>query len=216
MAAPKKEEITFIGGNKGKKGKKPKAQTKDASESFKIDLEVIKKFGIVNVSPPVAPEDLEPKIVELKTRLVKLNSEGEKELENIKTELAKNIDLAVNEDIEREQKAMEDQYGEEEDRPYRGGRGGRGGRGRGGRGGERRYGDYSPDREEKKTDGGYFGQKFGVKPQRGEFEGSDDDNQDDYTSSAYSKPTRGGVQGKGAPRGGKKNLALDEENFPTL
>ena len=113
---------------------------------------------------------------------------------------------------------MEDQYGEEEERPsYRGGRGGRGrgGRGRGG-GGERRYGDYSPDREEKKTDGGYFGQKFGVKPQKGEFEGSDDDDQDDYTNSAYSKPTRGGVKGKVAPRGGKKNLALDEENFPTL
>ena len=58
MAAPKKEEVTIIGGGKGKKGKKPKAQTKDASDAFKIDLEVIKKFGIVNVSPPVAPEDL--------------------------------------------------------------------------------------------------------------------------------------------------------------
>ena len=70
MAAPKKDEVLI---SKGKKGKKPKAQTKDASDAFKIDLEVIKKFGIVNVSPPVAPEDLDPKIGELKTRLVKLN-----------------------------------------------------------------------------------------------------------------------------------------------
>lgn len=188
ISAPKKEEMTIIGSKGGKKGKKPKTQTMSSSEVFKIDLEVIKKFGIVGVSPPVAPEDLEPKIEELKIRLVKLNQEGEKELDYIKQELAKNIDLAVEEDIEREQKANEDEYGEEDQRPsYRGGRGGRGGRGR-----DRRYGDYSPEREEKKDDGGYFGQKFGVKPQKGEFEGSDDD-LDDYTSSAYTKPTRGGV-----------------------
>jgi hypothetical protein len=78
MAAPKKEEITIIGGGKGgKKGKKPKNNAKEVVEQFKIDLEVIKKFGIVGVSPPIAPEDLDPKIEELKMRLVKLNSEGE-------------------------------------------------------------------------------------------------------------------------------------------
>ena len=79
---------------------------------------------------------------------------------------------------------------------------------------DRRYGDYSPDREEK-PDGGYFGQKFGVKKQKGEFEGSDDDELPDYTTSAYSKPTRGGVKGKG-PRGGKKSLAINDDDFPTL
>ena len=201
MSVPKKEEVLVIGGGKGgKKGKKPKAQVKDSSEVFKIDLEVIKKFGIVGCSPPIAPEDLEPKIEELKARLITLNKDGVKELANIKKELAKNIDLAVEEDIEREQKALEDEYGEEEKRPYqsRGGRGGRGGRGR-----DRRYGDYSPEREEKPEGGGYFGQKFGVKKEKGEFEGSDDEDLDDYTSSAYSKPTRGGVKGKGS-RGGKK------------
>ena len=103
MAAPKKEEITIIGGGKGgKKGKKPKAQVKETGDVFKIDLEVIKKFGIVGCSPPIAPEDLEPKIEELKVRLVTLNTEGEKELEHIKSELAKNIDKAVEEDLERE------------------------------------------------------------------------------------------------------------------
>jgi hypothetical protein len=103
MAAPKKEEITIIGGGKGgKKGKKPKAQVKETGDVFKIDLEVIKKFGIVGCSPPIAPEDLDPKIEELKVRLVTLNTEGEKELEHIKSELAKNIDKAVEEDLERE------------------------------------------------------------------------------------------------------------------
>ena len=214
MAAPKKEDITIIGGGKGgKKGKKPKNQVKEVADVFKIDLDVIKKYGIVGVSPPIAPEDLEPKIEELKARLISLNQEGEKELAQIKQELAKNIDLAVEEDIEREKKALEDEYGEEEQRPYRGGgRGGRRGRGR-----DRKYGNYSPEREEKKNDdGGYFGQKFGVKKQKAEFEGSDEDDLDDYTSAAYTKPTRGGVKGKGAPRGGKKTLALNEDDFPTL
>jgi hypothetical protein len=43
MAAPKKDEVTVIGGGKGKKGKKPK-QPKAAENSLgvlKIDLEVI-------------------------------------------------------------------------------------------------------------------------------------------------------------------------------
>lgn len=209
MAAPKKEELTIIGGKGGKKGKKPKAQA-PVAEVFKIDLEVIKKFGIVGVSPPIAPEDLDQKIEELKQRLVKLNEEGERELQSIKNELAKNIDKAVEEDIEREQRAAEDEYGEEEKRPTRGGRGPRG------RGRDRKYGDYSPEREEKPVDGGYFGQKFGVKKQKGEFEGSDEEDLEDYTSSAYTKPSRGGVK-KGGQRGGKKSaLALDDDNFPTL
>ena len=102
-AAPKKEEMTIIGGGKGKKGKKPKAnQNATAADLFKIDLEVIKKFGIVGVSPPISPEDIDPKIEELKSRLVILNKEGEKELEKEKSELAKNIDKAVEEDLERE------------------------------------------------------------------------------------------------------------------
>ena len=63
---------------------------------------MIKKFGIVGCSPPIAPEDLDPKLEELKARLVTLNKEGEKELEHIKSELAKNIDKAVEEDLERE------------------------------------------------------------------------------------------------------------------
>jgi len=124
---------------------------------------VIKKFGIAGVSPPISPEDLDPKIKELKERLIKLSEEGEKELELEKQEMAKNIDRVVEEDLERERKeAMDEEYGQEEEKEERRYRG-RGGR-RGGRGG-RRYGDYSPEeREEKDTSGGYFGKKFGVKP----------------------------------------------------
>ena len=78
----------------------------------------------------------------------------------------------------------------------------------------RKYGDYSPPRDEKPEGGGYFGQKFGVKKQKGEFEGSDEEGLDDYTNSAYSKPTRGGVKSK---RGGKKQaLAMNDDDFPTL
>jgi len=51
---------------------------------LKIDLEVIKKFGIVGCSPPIAPEDLDPKIKELEQRLVSLSKEGEQELAQIK------------------------------------------------------------------------------------------------------------------------------------
>ena len=103
MAAKKTEEVTIIGGGKGgKKGKKPKVQAKETGDVFKIDLEVIKKFGIVGCSPPIAPEDLDPKIEELKARLITLNKDGVKELAQIKSELAKNIDKAVDEDIARE------------------------------------------------------------------------------------------------------------------
>lgn len=69
-AAPKKEEFTQIGGGKGKKGKKPKAQkVAENSDTLKVDLEVIKKFGMVEVSPPIDGSVLDSKIEELKKRL---------------------------------------------------------------------------------------------------------------------------------------------------
>jgi hypothetical protein len=40
-------------------------------------LEVIKKFGLINVSPPVDGSVLDEKIEELKKRLVTLGQEGE-------------------------------------------------------------------------------------------------------------------------------------------
>jgi len=79
LAQPKKEEVTVIGGGgKGKKGKKPKQQkVADSTGVLKIDLEVIKKFGLINVSPPVDGSVLDEKIEELKKRLVTLGQEGE-------------------------------------------------------------------------------------------------------------------------------------------
>ena len=52
-----------------------------------------------------------------------------------------------------------------------------------------------------------------MKKQKGEFEGSDDEDLPDYTSSAYSKPTRGGVKSRG---GKKQALAMNDDDFPTL
>lgn len=66
-AAPKKEEFAQV--NKGKKGKKPKGQkVAETNGTLKVDLEVIKKFGMVGVSPPVDGSVLDEKIEELKKR----------------------------------------------------------------------------------------------------------------------------------------------------
>lgn len=195
MAAPKKDDVTVIGGGKGKKGKKPK-QPKAAENSLgvlKIDLEVIQKFGKVGVSPPVDGTVLDEKIEELKKRLVSLGQEGEKELKLAKKEMEENLDKVVEDELERERKAAEeDEYGGEEEksqptdgRRYRG----RGGGMRGDR--DRKYGDYSPPAKEKE-DGGYFGGKFGKKKPKGEFEGSDDEEEEVSFKSAYDKPSRGG------------------------
>lgn len=79
-AAPKKEEFSQV--NKGKKGKKPKGQkVAENNGTLKVDLEVIKKFGMVGVSPPVDGSVLDEKIEELKKRLKDLDDEGLKELE---------------------------------------------------------------------------------------------------------------------------------------
>lgn len=48
----------------------------ETNGTLKVDLEVIKKFGMVNVSPPVDGSVLDDKIEELKKRLVTLGEEG--------------------------------------------------------------------------------------------------------------------------------------------
>jgi len=140
----------------------------------------------------------------------------------MKKEMEENLDAAVDDELERERKAAEeDEYGEEEKsqptdgRRYRGRGGGR----FGGGDRDRKYGDNSPPAKPK-DDGGYFGKKFGTKKPKGEFEGSDDDEEDTYKS-AYDKPSRGGGQvaggrgGKGGKKG-KNAMAMNDSDFPTL
>ena len=65
----KKDETVQIGGGKGKKGKKNKREPKqEQAESFSIDFGAIAKFGLVGVSPPSSPDELDPKIEELKQK----------------------------------------------------------------------------------------------------------------------------------------------------
>jgi len=82
----------------------------------------------------------------------------------------------------------------------------------GARGRGRRFGEEEPRKR---------------KAPRGEFEGSDDDEEESYdtapaSNNPYSKPSRGGGQqvnqGKrgGAKQGGKNKMEFDDDNFPAL
>uniref|UniRef100_A0A7S3CIP3 Uncharacterized protein n=1 Tax=Strombidium rassoulzadegani TaxID=1082188 RepID=A0A7S3CIP3_9SPIT len=199
-----------VGAGKGKKGKKQKggnSQKAENDSSFNIDFAVINKFGLVMVSPPISPEDLDPKMKELELRKVKLAKDGEAELAEEKRNLMKHVENEVEEELKKEAREAEmeltgyDETLEEEkvqasrDEEELGG-GARGGRGSvRGRGGNRRA-------------------KI-----RGEFEGSDDENE---FEDAYSKPKRGGGQQvnqvtRGGRGGNIKNLMkYDDDEFPTL
>jgi hypothetical protein len=56
--------VVVEGGYKGKKGKK-NLKKNEKSETFNIDIAVIRMLGIVGVSPPIAPNDIDQKIEEL-------------------------------------------------------------------------------------------------------------------------------------------------------
>lgn len=68
QAVVKKDEGIQIGGGKKNKGKKPKAESSNKPVPFNIDFSVISKFGLVQVSPPISPEELDAKIEELTQR----------------------------------------------------------------------------------------------------------------------------------------------------
>lgn len=75
------------------------------------------------------------------------------------------------------------------------------------------FGYTQDDDEEQKTTTVKY---RGGKRVRGEFE-AESDEEEDYTSAAYAKPSRGGQQYRGGARGGKRSImALNEDDFPTL
>lgn len=98
-AASKKDDMMVVGGGgKGKKGKKPKNQQKtetNQSETFSIDFYQIKKFGAVLLSPPTAPEDLDPTIEELKKKQKAYIEAGDAELKKETSDLEKRIEYEV-------------------------------------------------------------------------------------------------------------------------
>ena len=192
MAVHKKEDsVVQIGGGKGKKGKKKNTQKNEASSSFNIDIVAINKFGLISVSPPIAPSDLDEKIEELTARQKKFLTDGEQQLKQEKENLENDIEKAVEDDLEAERKALleEAEYGyEEEEKSYDDRRTGH--RGRGGFGG-RNHGDR--DRNYDGEEGGYFGKTKKKGEPKGEFDGSSDDEEESYMNSTdYAKPTRGG------------------------
>jgi hypothetical protein len=65
-----------IGSKGGKKGKKQKAVNSTTDKAFNIDFTAIGKFGLVQVSPPISPEELDSKIEELTQKQKKFAEEG--------------------------------------------------------------------------------------------------------------------------------------------
>lgn len=212
----KEETMTIIGGGGKKKGKKQKTQQKaDTSKQFNIDFVVINKFGLVSVSPPISPEDLGHKIEELTNKKKKFFEDGENQMKQDKDELMNYIEYEVEQEIEAEKKAAEEEeygYEDEEVKEETNQRDRQSHRGRGGA--SRGFGD-----RQNEEDGGYFS-KYNKKGKqtKGEFEGSSDEEEYSYNTAAYSKPQRGGGKQVGGGGGGSKKvaLALDEDNFPTL
>lgn len=124
-----------VGGRKKNKGKKPKVKDATVEEAFNIDIQIITKFSLVNVSPPMSPDDLDKKIEELKKKREAYIDEGQKKLDEEAEKLAS---------MDPDNYEEENLRGEEHDDEYRerkSGYRGRGGRGRGGRGG-REYRSY--------------------------------------------------------------------------
>lgn len=184
----KKDEMMYAGeGKKKKKNKKKEAQPSE-KDGLQIDLAVINKFGIADVSPPQAPDQLDQKIEDLEAKKKVFRDRGEKELADAKDELIKNVERDARAELDKEQKerdaAERDPYGDEYD------------------GEEDKVAEDDQDGEEldaprdrgggqqrERGDGGYFGNKY-----------ADDEGTSDKFAGAYSKPSRGAT--KVGARGG--------------
>lgn len=104
-----------VGGNKGKKGKKVRVQKADGTQGLNIDFALISKFGAVGVSPPTEVAQIDSKIEELTQKLKKFEEEGTKFAQQDKSKLEDEIEKMVDEDLEVERKALEAEYGDEEE-----------------------------------------------------------------------------------------------------
>lgn len=187
------QNMVRVGGGEGKKkGKKPKAPEQHVFE-FNIDIMVIKKFGLIQVSPPVNLDDLDGKIAEIQKKQAWYTENGEVKLKEQIEELRK-----FNEQQAKEESKQKDEVDDGVVFEQRGrGRGGRGGRGRGNRGG---YGEEGRSRGGR---GGRGRQDFRIK---NEFEG---DSEDDFSGN-QPKPQQPKRKQKA------EDLLVDDENYPTL
>jgi hypothetical protein len=77
-----------VGGGKGKKQRREKAEAPSTFE-FSVDITVIKKFGLIQVSPPINIDDLDNKIAEIRNKQTWFNENGEAKLKQQVEELRK-------------------------------------------------------------------------------------------------------------------------------
>lgn len=110
-----KEEITQVGENKKKKGKKPKAAKDQAAEGFQIDFAVIGWFSAATVSPPQNQDQLDEKIKELEERMAIFEKSGDEDLVKDNKDLEANIEAEARKELarerEEERKNREDPHG---------------------------------------------------------------------------------------------------------
>lgn len=187
------QEMVRVGGGK-KKGKKPKMQDVAQEFEFNVDIVVIKKFGLIQVSPPVNVDELDSKIAEIQKKQAFFTENGENKLKEQIAELRK----------ENEQRAKEETKKEDVDDGVvfesRGRGRGRGGANRGAARGRGGYDDRGRGRGGNATRGR---QDFRIKS---EFEGDSDDE--------YTAPQAKTTQGKRKQK--TEDLKIDDDNYPTL
>lgn len=163
MSKHEREEEGMIKIGGGKKAAKPKKEKKDPQENyeFNIDIMVIKKFGLIQVSPPISLDDIDNKIAEINKKKVWYTDNGETKLKETIEELRKLNDQQLKEETKQQTEVDDGVVFESRGR----GRGARGGRSRGG------YGDAEGNRGRGR--GGRGGRhEFRV---RNEFEGESDE-----------------------------------------
>lgn len=188
VAVKQNDNMIVIGGGKGKKGKKPKAQAKPAGESksFNVDFAVINKFGLVQVSPPLEPAQLDNKLQELADTKKRFETKGQEELDAEKSNIEKNIERMVDEDIQADvQAAIAQEEGDEEEK--------------------------TKEVEKKPAARG------GIRKPKDAFFDSDSDGEGQSQAYSKPSRGGATVNQRGGRRGGRGGkLQINEEEFPTL
>jgi len=171
-----------VGGGKKNKGKKQKQPANKGdqyeAEIFTMDIITIQKFGLIGVSPPTNPDELEKKQKEIEDKIKWYEDNGKSALDDQIKEMQRARALQEERDAELERKRLQAQKEEEQkEEAYRGNRRGRG---RGGRGG---YGNRAAQDDEYRRVGAGRGTRVDAYRQKSEFEAEDDD-------TVYQQPVR--------------------------
>lgn len=74
-AHTRKEELTVIGG--GKKKEKKRKQRVEYEDIFSLDMVIVQKFGLINVSPPTQVPELDKRLAEIAEKKKWYHDNGE-------------------------------------------------------------------------------------------------------------------------------------------